>query len=633
MMLGIIKSITPKERFILAGSLAVMVLLLIKRGELPLVLTLGLFFIAYIAVAYDVVISAFKTLFIRHRMSEQFLMTIATFGAFALQDYPEALAVMIFYKIGDIFEEYASGKSHEEITSLVKLKPSFARLVKDDGSEEMVKPRKVKIGDVIRVKAGEAIALDGVLLKGYAQVNLAALTGESMPVTFKEGDEIPSGGINLSQVVELKVTRDYRNSSIARLINLIEDAAANKSRPEALITRFAVWYTPIVVACAALLALVPLFISGESWADWTQRALVFLVVSCPCALVLSVPLSFFGGIGAISRIGVMVKGSIFIENLARLKALCFDKTGTITYGKFKVTEFKVKDDKALAYLKALEEQSTHPLAQAAVSFCTEHLKGQSVFKANEVKEIAGFGIEGEIDGHHVVACSKEYAKKLCGTLDLSAQKLGTEIYVVEDHKLLGLFVLFDEVREDAQELFVKLKDLGIATAMITGDKKEVAQVIARELNLSEVYAEQLPDDKLKAFNEIKKHYGLVGYVGDGINDAPVLAASDAGIAMGQFGSASAVEASDVVIMQDELSKIAKTIELSRKTLSLAMQNMIFVILAKLIILILGALGMAGIWLAIVGDVGLCVLAVLNAMRALTWVKNKVDLKELKTAVA
>lgn len=629
MMLGIIKSITPKERFILAGSLAVMVLLLIKRGELPLVLTLGLFFIAYIAVAYDVVISAFKTLFIRHRMSEQFLMTIATFGAFALQDYPEALAVMIFYKIGDIFEEYASGKSHEEITSLVKLKPSFARLVKDDGSEEMVKPRKVKIGDVIRVKAGEAIALDGVLLKGYAQVNLAALTGESMPVTFKEGDEIPSGGINLSQVVELKVTRDYRNSSIARLINLIEDAAANKSRPEALITRFAVWYTPIVVCCAVLLALVPLVVNGESWSDWTQRALVFLVVSCPCALVLSVPLSFFGGIGAISRLGVMVKGSIFIENLARLKALCFDKTGTITYGKFKVTEFKVKDDKALAYLKALEEQSTHPLAQAAVSFCTEHLKGQSVFKANEVKEIAGFGIEGEIEGHKVIACRKEYAQKLCGSLDLSPTKLGTEIYIVEDNKLLGLVVLFDEIREDAKALFLKLKELHIETAMITGDKKKVAQVIARELNLSKVYAEQLPDDKLKAFNEIKKHYGLVGYVGDGINDAPVLAASDAGIAMGQFGSASAVEASDVVIMQDELGKIAKAIELSRKTLTLAMQNMIFVILAKLIILILGALGLAGIWLAIVGDVGLCILAVLNAMRALTWVKNKVDLKDLK----
>ena len=271
-MFGIVKSITVKERLILGFSLAVMVLLLIKRHELPLWLTLGLFFVAYISVSYEVVILAFKTLFVRHRMSEQFLMTIATFGAFALQDYPEALAVMIFYKIGDLFEEYASGRSHEEITSLVKLKPSFARLVKEDGSEELVKPRKVKIGDVIRVKAGEAIALDGVLLKGYAQVNLAALTGESMPVTFKEGDEIPSGGINLSQVVELKVTRDYRNSSIARLINLIEDAAANKSHPEALITRFAVWYTPIVVCCAVLLALVPLVVNGESWSDWTQRA-------------------------------------------------------------------------------------------------------------------------------------------------------------------------------------------------------------------------------------------------------------------------------------------------------------------------------------------------------------------------
>ncbi len=622
-MKGIIKSIKPKDRIILVSALAAMFLLLVFREDLPLHLDLIIFFTAYVLVSFDVVSSAFKTLFKRFRMSEQFLMTIATLGAFALGDYPEALAVMIFYKIGNLFEEYASGRSRDEITSLIKLKPSFARLVKEDGTEEQVKPRMVKAGQVIRVRAGEAVALDGILLSNNASVNLAALTGESLPAVFKKGDEIPSGGINLLEVIDLKVTSDYRNSSITRLINLIEDAAANKSRPEALISRFAVWYTPVVVFFAVLLAMVPLVVPEAKAADWMERALVFLVISCPCALVLSVPLTFFSGIGVISRIGVMIKGSIFLENLARVKALCFDKTGTVTAGRFRVIEVKVTKDHALSCLCALESQSSHPLAAAVTAFGREN--NIKVPTVSDVREIAGFGITGIINGREITACRPEYAKKLGVKIDLKAESKGSEIYIVEDGLLIGLVVLKDDIKQEAAPLFARLKGLGIKTAMITGDRKEVAADIASHLGILECYAQMLPEDKLTVFKKIKEDNGLTGFVGDGINDAPVLAAADVGIAMGQFGSASAVEASDVVVMKDDLRKIGDAIVLSRRTLNLAMQNMILVIGVKLLILILGALGFAGIWLAILGDVGLCILAVLNAMRALTWVKNNVEL--------
>ncbi len=616
-MVNFFKSIEPFERFSLLTGLIVMTMLLCLK--LPWVVTLSLFGAAYILVARDVIVDAIKTLVKRYRMSEEFLMMVATFGAFALGDYPEALAVMIFYKIGECFEHYAQGRSHQEITSLVKLKPSVVRLINEDGSEELVKPRKVKIGQKIRVLAGEAIALDGILVGEGAEINLAALTGESQSVSFTKGLEIPSGGINLQSVIELIVTKDYKNSSIARLINLIEDAAMNKSRPEALITRFAVYYTPIVVGCAVLLALVPLFVPEESFADWLQRALVFLVVSCPCALVLSVPLSFFGGLGAISKTGVMVKGSIYIENMAKLKALCFDKTGTLTHGRFKVEEFISRDPDALAYLCALEAQSTHPIAAAIKRYGQE--QGVRTVEALNVTESAGFGLEGDIEGHHVGAGRRQFVQKLGAKLDLEPQKAGTEIFLVKDGVLIAAVSMFDELKEESHELFDELKKLNIKTAMITGDKKEAALRVADSLKLDDVRSEQLPEDKLNAFNEIKQKYKVAGYVGDGINDAPVLASADVGIAMGQFGSASAVEASDVVVMQDNLLKIPQAIRLSRRTFSLAKQNMFITIAAKLIILILGAMGMAGIWLAILGDVGLCILAVLNAMRTLTWVKG------------
>ena len=620
-----LQSIDLKTKLRLSFALIVMLMLLLKL-DINSYLKLALFALAYVAVAYETVIAAFKTLFKRFRMSEQFLMSVATFGAIALGDYAEALAVLIFYEIGEIFEEYASGRSHKEITSLIALKPQIVRVIDKDGNELKVKPRKVKVGQTIRVLAGEAVALDGTLKNDSAAVDMSALTGESEPFLYKKGEEIPSGGINMGSVIELTVTKDNSNSSITRLIELIEDAAANKSKPEALISRFAVYYTPLVVTCAIILALVPLFVAGESFSDWIERALVFLVVSCPCALVLSVPLSFFGGLGAISKIGVMVKGSIHIETLSKLTVLALDKTGTITQGKFKPADFIVDDGSSkselLSCVYALESATTHPIGTAIVNYCK--INGVELKKAEAIHEVSGYGIEGIIDGKKVAVGSREFIEKITSRTDLDQSKvIGTEVLAAVDGRFIGGIVLNDEPKAGALEFFGSLKSLGITSCMITGDKESVAANIAKRLGIEKYYAKMLPEDKLKAVKDLKtKSTAVVGFVGDGINDAPVLAASDVGIAMGQFGSASAVEASDVVVMNDDLRKIPQAISLARRTYKLAMQNIVFVIACKLLILVLGAMGIAGIWVAIFGDVGLCVLAVLNAMRALTWVKVK-----------
>lgn len=620
-----LQSIDLKTKLRLSFALIVMLMLLLKL-DINSYLKLALFALAYVAVAYETVIAAFKTLFKRFRMSEQFLMSVATFGAIALGDYAEALAVLIFYEIGELFEEYASGRSHKEITSLIALKPQIVRVIDKDGNELKVKPRKVKVGQTIRVLAGEAVALDGTLKNDSAAVDMSALTGESEPFLYKKGEEIPSGGINMGSVIELTVTKDNSNSSITRLIELIEDAAANKSKPEALISRFAVYYTPLVVTCAIILALVPLFVAGESFSDWIERALVFLVVSCPCALVLSVPLSFFGGLGAISKIGVMVKGSIHIETLSKLTVLALDKTGTITQGKFKPADFIVDDGSSkselLSCVYALESATTHPIGTAIVNYCK--INGVELKKAEAIHEVSGYGIEGIIDGKKVAVGSREFIEKITSRTDLDQSNvIGTEVLAAVDGRFIGGIVLNDEPKAGALEFFGSLKSLGITSCMITGDKESVAANIAKRLGIEKYYAKMLPEDKLKAVKDLKtKSTAVVGFVGDGINDAPVLAASDVGIAMGQFGSASAVEASDVVVMNDDLRKIPQAISLARRTYKLAMQNIVFVIACKLLILVLGAMGIAGIWVAIFGDVGLCVLAVLNAMRALTWVKVK-----------
>lgn len=616
-----------KDKTVLAYSVLTMIFLIIAEHgdliQLSDVVALLICLVAYITLSYKIIIGAFKSLFRTWRLNEQCLMIIATIGAFCIKDYAEALAVMIFYMIGSLFEEYAQGRSKNEITSLIKLKPQTVRLI-ENGIESNVKPRKVKIGQTIRVLKGEVIALDGILLNDSAAIDTSALTGESEPRAFVKGDELNSGCINSGAVIELKVIRDYRNSSITRLLNLIEDAAANKSRPEALIRRFAVWYTPAVVCCAVLLALVPLFVQGASWSDWGTRALVFLVVSCPCALVLSVPLSFFGGMGAISKIGVIIKGTLFIETLARLKAIAFDKTGTITCGRFSLSKIvksaDVSEDEILKIAASLEKMSTHPLSKAVLE--ATKIRDLKLLEISDPYEKEGFGISAKIDGVKVSAGKYELACEVTGQHLPRHEGAGTDIYVTKGSVLIGVLELEDEPKTEASKAFAELNKLGIKTCMITGDKKSAAQKIAQKLNIKKVLAEQLPEDKLENFKKFKKEHGSCGFVGDGINDAPVLASSDVGIAMGQFGSQAAVEAADVVVMTDDLTKIPRAIKLSRKTYALAMQNMWFSILIKLAILLLGALGLANIWLAIFGDVGVLILAVLNAMRSLTFVKVK-----------
>ncbi len=618
-------SVSRKDKLSLSFAIATMILLIIDKFtalELNFYLALTLAVIAYIACAYEIVLGAFKTLVKRYRMSEEFLMVVATFGAFALGDFPEALAVMVFYRIGSLFEHYASGKAHQEISSLVKLKPTFVRVINEDGVESILKPRKVKIGSTIRVLAGEAVALDGYLLNEKAALNTAALTGESAPKIYKQGEEVPSGCINNSSVIELKVSRDSRNSSITRLLNLIEDAAANKSRPEALIRRFAVWYTPLVVASACVLALVPLVVPEANFSDWITRALVFLVVSCPCALVLSVPLSFFGGLGALSKVGIMVKGSIHIETLAKLKAIAFDKTGTVTAGKFTVKNIRVKAGDSLDLIKyayALEAKSSHPLALGIVNYAKE--QRVELLDIDNIEEKAGLGVEGEYQGQTIAVGRYEYiVEKTTDKVEIY-ESAGTDIYVVKGGKYLGSIELYDDIKPYAEETFKALNKEHIATALITGDKASAANIIASKLGISTVFSKQLPENKLENFAKFKQEHEIAAFVGDGINDAPVLSASDLGIAMGQFGSASAVEASDVVIMQDDLRKIPVAVALAKKTYALAIQNMYFVILVKVLILALGALGFANIWLAIFGDVGVLVLSVINAMRSLTFTKG------------
>lgn len=633
--IGMLGSVSLKDKVTLGAALAMMLLLLvIEHSSLNVnsYIQLVLCLLAYVPISYATIKQAFITLFKRLRLNEQFLMMVATFGAFALEDYPEALAVMIFYQIGEIFERYAAGKAHSEIKALVKLKPTVVRVIEQDGSEQLLKPRRVKIGQRIRVLPGEAVAMDGTLLNDCASIDTSALTGESAPVLYRKGEEILSGCINTSSMIELAVSRDFRNSSIVRLLNLIEDAATSKSRPEALISRFAVWYTPIVVTIAVLLSCVPFFIADARFQDWFTRSLVFLIVSCPCALILSVPLSFFGGLGAISKTGVIVKGSIHIENMAKLKMLAFDKTGTVTKGKFVLSDIRTEncsEQELLETLYALEQHSTHPLARGVVAYAQEH--AVNLHEVHKLEEKTGFGLQAELDGIPVAAGRFEFISKLINSKDSAARikNSDTSIYVAKSGVLLGSVSLYDEPKAEAYSTFAKLKEMHIETCLITGDKHETAQKVADELDISSVMAEQLPESKLSNFERLKSSYRIVGFVGDGINDAPVLAASDVGIAMGQFGSAAAVEASDVVVMNDDLTKIPTAMKLARKTYLLALENLWLSLGIKFLILLLGALGFANIWLAIFGDVGVLVLAVLNAMRSLGFVKKR-DYLELKT---
>lgn len=586
-------------------------------------LQIALFIISYIIVGGDGVKRAVKNIFKGQVFDENFLMSIATIGAFFIGEYPEGVAVMLFYQVGELFQSYAVGKSRKSIASLMDIRPDYANVKKGD---ELVKvdPDEVQIGDIIVIKAGEKIPLDGKVIEGSSMIDTSALTGESVPREVEVGSDIPSGCININGVITAEVTKEFGESTVSKILDLVENASSKKSNSEQFITKFARYYTPVVVIIAVFLAIIPpLVIDGATFSDWIYRALAFLVVSCPCALVISIPLSFFGGIGGASKKGVLVKGSNYLEALAETEIVVFDKTGTLTKGVFNVQEIHpegVSKEELLELTAHAESYSNHPIS---LSLKRAYSKEINNGRISDVEEISGHGVIATVDGKKVMAGNI----KLMKMMDIpyfKGELIGTIVHVAVNNKYIGYIVIADEVKEDSAQAIKELKAANIKqTVMLTGDNKSIGSKVAKELGLDKVYAELLPADKVEKLEELfsqKSKKGKLAFVGDGINDAPVLARADIGIAMGGLGSDAAIEAADVVIMTDEPSKIATAMKISKKTLKIAHQNIVFAIGIKIIVLILSAFGIATMWAAIFADVGVTIIAVLNAFRALN-VKN------------
>lgn len=586
-------------------------------------LQIALFIISYIIVGGDVVKRAVKNIFKGQVFDENFLMSIATIGAFFIGEYPEGVAVMLFYQVGELFQSYAVGKSKKSIASLMDIRPDYANVKKGD---ELVKvdPDEVQIGDIIVIKAGEKIPLDGKVIEGSSMIDTSALTGESVPREVEVGSDILSGCININGVITAEVTKEFGESTVSKILDLVENASSKKSNSEQFITKFARYYTPVVVIIAVFLAIIPpLVIDGATFSDWIYRALAFLVVSCPCALVISIPLSFFGGIGGASKKGVLVKGSNYLEALAETEIVVFDKTGTLTKGVFNVQEIHpegVSKEELLELTAHAESYSNHPIS---LSLKRAYSKEINNGRISDVEEISGHGVIATVDGKKVMAGNI----KLMKMMDIpyfKGELIGTIVHVAVNNKYIGYIVIADEVKEDSAQAIKELKTANIKqTVMLTGDNKSIGSKVAKELGLDKVYAELLPADKVEKLEELfsqKSKKGKLAFVGDGINDAPVLARADIGIAMGGLGSDAAIEAADVVIMTDEPSKIATAMKISKKTLKIAHQNIVFAIGIKIIVLILSAFGIATMWAAIFADVGVTIIAVLNAFRALN-VKN------------
>ncbi|MBU3196263.1 cadmium-translocating P-type ATPase [Clostridium algidicarnis] len=586
-------------------------------------LQIALFIISYIIVGGDVVKRAVKNIFKGQVFDENFLMSIATIGAFFIGEYPEGVAVMLFYQVGELFQSYAVGKSRKSIASLMDIRPDYANVKKGD---ELVKvdPDEVQIGDIIVIKAGEKIPLDGKVIEGSSMIDTSALTGESVPREVEVGSDILSGCININGVITAEVTKEFGESTVSKILDLVENASSKKSNSEQFITKFARYYTPVVVIIAVFLAIIPpLVIDGATFSDWIYRALAFLVVSCPCALVISIPLSFFGGIGGASKKGILVKGSNYLEALAETEIVVFDKTGTLTKGVFNVQEIHpegVSKEELLELTAYVESYSNHP-----ISLSLKRAYGKEIDngRISDVEEISGHGVIATVDGKKVMAGNI----KLMKMMDIpyfKGELIGTAVHVAVNNKYIGYILIADEVKEDSAQAIKELKAANIKqTVMLTGDNKSVGSKVAKELGLDKVYAELLPADKVEKLEELfsqKSKKGKLAFVGDGINDAPVLARADIGIAMGGLGSDAAIEAADIVIMTDEPSKIATAMKISKKTLKIAHQNIVFAIGIKIIVLILSAFGIATMWAAIFADVGVTIIAVLNAFRALN-VKN------------
>lgn len=575
------------------------------------------FLLPYAVVGWDVLWRAVRNILRGQVFDENFLMALATVGAFCIGEYPEGVLVMLLYQVGELFQDLAVGRSRKSIASLMDIRPDWANIEKD-GKLIQVSPEEVKVGEIITVKAGERIPLDGVVTEGTSLLDTAALTGESLPRSVAPGDEVISGCVNESGLLRIQVSSEYGESTVARILELVENSSARKARYENFITRFARWYTPVVVIAAVLLAVIPPLFVGN-WSEWLNRALIFLVVSCPCALVISVPLSFFGGIGGASRKGILVKGGNFLEALAHVETVVFDKTGTLTRGVFHVTAVHPRNttsEQLLEMAALAENYSDHPIARSLREACEGELDTGRISK---VEELSGRGIRAIIDGKTVCVGNQKLMAE-SGSEYHKCHRVGTLVHVSIDGEYAGHIVISDEVKEDAAQTIESLKELGVKkTVMLTGDAKEVGEDTARRLGLEEVYTELLPAGKVEqveALLEKKSEKGRLVFVGDGINDAPVLSRSDVGIAMGAMGSAAAIEAADIVLMDDKPSKIPLAIQIARKTLRIVRQNIVFALGVKGIVLVLGALGLANMWLAVFADVGVSVLAILNAMRAL-----------------
>ena len=589
-----------------------------------------LYLVPYLIVGYDILLKAFKNIRNGQVFDECFLMMVATAAAFAIGENAEACAVMLFYQIGELFQSCAVGRSRQSIADMMSIAPESANLEAEDGTVDEVDPDEVEPGSVILIRPGERIPLDGEVIEGESFLDTAVLTGESLPRRVKPGDQVISGYLNGDTALRVRTTKAYEDSTVAKILELVETASEKKARLENFITRFARWYTPAVTVCAVLLALIPPLLLGQPFGGWVKRACIFLIVSCPCALVISVPLGFFGGIGAASKIGVLVKGSSFLESLAEMTTIVFDKTGTLTRGEFRVTKVRPSEnavrlapenaaDLLLDLAAHGEALSTHPIAR---SVREAYGKEPSLDRVSEVKEVAGRGIRALVDGKQLLIGS---------TLHLSGEGIsfaeetdpGTVLYISLDGEYMGSIVISDTIKEGAAEALRSMKKAGITkTVMLTGDRKKEAHAVAEALGIDEYHSELLPADKVARVEKLLaeagsgESRGKVGFVGDGLNDAPVLMRADVGIAMGSLGSDAAIEAADIVLMDDDIRKIGSVVRISRKTLGIVRQNVVFALAVKFAVLLLGAFGLANMWEAVFGDVGVTVIAILNSMRAL-----------------
>ena len=609
---------------VIAAGVLMIILSVLPLGQYP-ILRFLLFLIPYLTVGYDILRKAFKGIMNRQVFDENFLMAVATIGAMALGEYTEGVAVMWFYQIGELFQSYAVGRSRRNIAELMDIRPDYANIEDEDGNIEKADPDDVEVGSIIVVQPGEKIPIDGIIREGSTTLNTAALTGESIPRDVKCGDEVISGCINMSGLIRIETTKEFEESTASKILDLVENASSRKSRSEQFITKFARIYTPAVCYSALLLAIIPpvvRLIMGVDpvWGDWIYRALTFLVISCPCAIVVSIPLSFFGGIGGASNQGILIKGSNFMETLAHVKTVAFDKTGTITKGNFEVSDVHhspMKKAELLEVAALAESHSTHPISR---SLRMAYGKELDLSRVTDVQEISGAGVLAVVDGRNIAAGNLNLMRHIGITAE-ECRSVGTIVHMAVDGRYAGHIVIRDELKENSREAVRQLKAAGVKRAvMLTGDKEKVAKHIAEEVGIDEYYAELLPADKVSHVERLLSECGekeKLAFVGDGINDAPVLSRADIGIAMGALGSDAAIEAADVVLMDDDPMKISKAVRIARKCIRIVYENIYFAIFVKLACLVLGALGIANMWLAIFADVGVMVLCVLNAIRCLS----------------